>query len=110
MIPVMVAIWGFSALRFNLAFSVPFLIEMGKALPIAMGNTTITLGLSFANPAYHQKSAAYMINIQIVAFIVIGTMVLPDVVLDMPWLQMPLAWAVGLVLLYVGYRKLSNME
>ncbi|MCW3988965.1 MAG: hypothetical protein NWE88_02690 [Candidatus Bathyarchaeota archaeon] len=109
-VPVMVAIWGFSALRFNLVFSVPFLIEMGKALLIAMANSTITLGLSFANPAYHQKSAAYMINIQIVAFIVLGTMILPDIVLDMPWLQMPLAWAVGLVLLYTGYRKLSNME
>jgi len=44
------------------------------------------------------------------AFIVIGTMILPDMVLDMPWLQLPLAWAVGIVLLYIGYRKLSNME
>jgi len=109
-VPVMVAIWGFSALRFNLAFSVPFLIEMGKALLLAMANSTITLGLSFANPAYHQKSAAYMINVQVVAFIVLGTMILPDKFLDMPWLQMPLAWVVGMVLLYVGYWKLSNME
>jgi len=109
-VPVMVAIWGFSALRFNLAFSVPFLIEMGKALLIAMANSTITLGISFANPAYHQKSAAYMINIQIVAFIVIGTMILSDRVLDMPWLQMPIAWVMGVVLLYAGYRKLSTME
>jgi len=109
-IPVMVAIWGFSAWRFNLAFSVPFLMGMGNALLTAMGNATISMGLSFTNPAYTQKSTAYMINFQGIAFIVLGTMILPDMVLDMPWLQMPLAWAVGLVLLYTGYRKLSNME
>jgi len=51
-----------------------------------------------------------MINIQVVAFIVIGTMILPDKVLDMPWLHMPIAWAVGLAMLFLGYRKLSTME
>jgi len=39
-----------------------------------------------------------------------GAMILPDMLLDMPWLRMPIAWAVGLVLLFLGYRKLSTME
>ena len=66
--------------------------------------------LSFANPAYNQKSAAYMINFQVIAFIAMGAMILPDMLLDMPWLHMPIAWAVGIVLLYAGYRKLTTME
>jgi hypothetical protein len=109
-IPVMLAIWGFSALRFNLAFSVPFLIEMGSALLGAMANALMALGLSFTNPAYKQKSPAYMINFQLIAFLVMGTLVVPDLVLHMPWLHLPLAWAVGLVLFASGYRKLSTME
>jgi len=108
--PVMVAIWGFSAWRFNVAFSVPFLGGMGNALLIAMANAAMSMGLSFMNPAYHQKSPAYMINFQLIAFIAMGVMILPDMLLDMPWLHMPIAWAVGLVMLFLGYRKLSSME
>jgi hypothetical protein len=26
------------------------------------------------------------------------------------WLQVPMAWGVALVMLYMGYRKLSSME
>jgi len=109
-IPLMVAIWGFSAFRFNLAFSVPFLMEMGSALLVAMANALMALGLSFTNPAYSQKSTAYMINFQVVAFLVMGTLIIPDVVLHMPWLHLPLAWIVGLVLFFLGYRKMSSME
>ena len=109
-VPVMVAIWAFSAWRFNLAFSVPFLMEMGNALLIAMANSMMSMGLSFANPAFNQKSTAYMINFQMIAFIAMGAMIIPDMFLDMPWLHMPIAWAVGLVLLYAGYCKLTTME
>jgi hypothetical protein len=109
-IPVMVVIWVYSGLRFNIAFTTPFLMDMGYALLVACANIAISLGLSFVNPAYTQKSVAYMINFQVIAFIVIGCMIVPDMVFNMWWLQMPLAWAVGLVLLYLGHRKLSTME
>ena len=109
-IPVMVVIWGYSAWRFNLAFSVPFLMEMGNALLIAMANSMIAMGLSFANPAFNQKSGAYMINFQTIAFMAMGAMIIPDMFLDMPWLHMPIAWVMGVVLLLAGYRKLSTME
>ena len=109
-VPVMVAIWAYSAWRFDLAFSVPFLMEMGNALLIAMANSAMAMGLSFANPAFHQKSAAYMINFQTIAFMAMGAMILPDMLLDMPWLHMPIAWVMGVVLLLAGYRKLSTME
>ncbi|HUS77315.1 MAG TPA: hypothetical protein VM050_01435 [Patescibacteria group bacterium] len=109
-IPLIFAIWGFSALRFNLAFSAPFLMEMGGALLVAMANALMALGLSFTNPAYSQKSPAYMINLQVGVFLVMGTLIIPDLVFHMPWLHLPLAWAVGLVLFFLGYRKMSSME
>jgi hypothetical protein len=107
-IPVMVAIWVYSGLRFNVAFTTPFLMNMGYALLAAAANTT--MGLSFVNPVYTQKSAAYMINFQLIAFLAMGSIVIPDLVFHQEWLQMPLALAVGLVLLYLGHRKLSAME
>ena len=106
----MVAIWAYSAWRFNLAFSVPFLMEMGSALLIAMANSMMSMGLSFANPAFNQKSAAYMINFQTIAFLAMGAMIIPDMFLDMPWLHMPIAWVMGIVLLLAGYRKLTTLE
>ena len=109
-IPVMVVIWVYSGLRFNIAFTTPFLLDMGYALLVASANIAISLGLSFVNPAYKQRSAAYMINFQVIGFIVLGCMIVPDQVFHIWWLQMPLAWAVGLVLLYLGHRKLSTME
>ena len=60
--------------------------------------------------AFAQKSAAYMINFQIIAFLTMGSIVIPDLVFHQELLQMPLALAVGLVLLYLGHRKLSTME
>jgi hypothetical protein len=109
-VPVMVAIWAYSAWRFDLGFSVPFLMEMGNALLIGMANSAMAMGLSFANPAFHQKSGAYMINFQMIAFMAMGAMIIPDIFLDMPWLHMPIAWVMGVVLLFAGYRKLSTME
>ena len=109
-IPVMVVIWIYSGLRFNVAFTTPFLMDMGYALLAAAANTTMAMGLSFVNPVYTQKSAAYMINFQLIAFLTMGSIVIPDLVFHQEWLQMPLALAIGLVLLYLGHRKLSTME
>jgi hypothetical protein len=38
-----------------------------------------------------------------------GSLIIPDL-LHMGWLQVPMAWGVALVMLGLGYRKLSNME
>jgi hypothetical protein len=50
-----------------------------------------------------------MINMQLIAFIAMGSLIIPDM-LHMEWLQVPMAWGVALVMLYMGHRKLSNME
>ncbi|UCH57273.1 MAG: hypothetical protein JSV18_08075, partial [Candidatus Bathyarchaeota archaeon] len=83
---------------------------MGKALLMAAANVAMAMGLSLANPAYSQKSPAYIINFQGIAFLALGAMIIPDMVIHVEWLHMPLAWALGLTLLYLGYRKLSTME
>jgi len=83
---------------------------MGKSLLMAAANVAMAMGLSLANPAYSQKSSAYFINIQIIAFLVIGSLFIPDMVFHQEWLQMPFSWALGLIMLYLGYRKLSTME
>jgi len=51
-----------------------------------------------------------MINFQVIAFLAMGSIIIPDLVFHQEWLQMPLAFTVGLVLLYLGHRKLSTME
>jgi hypothetical protein len=109
-IPVMAVIWMYSGLRFNIAFTTSFILDMSYALLVAMANTMISLGLSFANPAYNQKSPAYIINFQVIGFLVLGCLIVPDMVLHMPRLHMPLAWVIGIVLLYLGHRKLTTME
>ena len=108
-IPFIVAIWAYTDWRFNLGLSVPFMLEMGEVLLVAMANATIAMGLALTNPAYHQKSMAYMVNFQVVAFIAMGSLIIPDV-LGVPRLHLPIAWMIGGILLFTGYRKLSTME
>ena len=77
---------------------------------MATANSAMAIGLSLVNPAWIQKSAAYMINMQLIAFLALGSLIIPDMVLGMESLQIPMAWGIGLLLLFLGYRKLSNME
>jgi hypothetical protein len=109
-LPFLTVIMLAGGLRFNVAFTQPYLLSMGKSLLMAVANVAIAMGLSLANPAYSQKSSAYIINFQVIAFLVIGSLIIPDMVLHQEWLQMPMAWALGLVMLYLGHRKLSTME
>ena len=109
-LPFMAVVMLVGGLRFNVAFTRPYLLSMGKSLLMAAANVAMAMGLSLANPAYSQKSSAYMINIQVIAFLVIGSLFIPDRVFHQEWLQMPFSWALGLIMLYLGYRKLSTME
>ncbi len=109
-LPFMAVVMLVSGLRFGVAFNWPYLANVGSSLLIAAANVSMAMGLSFANPAYSQKSASYMINFQLIAFLAFGAMIVPDLVLHMEWLHMPFAWALGLAMLYLGYRKLSTME
>jgi hypothetical protein len=109
-LPVLALNMGVTALRFDTGFSVPILVSIGRVLLMSAANSAMAIGLSLVNPAWVQKSPAYMINMQLIAFIAMGSLIVPDMVFHMEWLQIPLAWGVALVMLYLGYRKLSNME
>jgi hypothetical protein len=109
-LPVLALNMGVTALRFDTGFSVPILVSIGRVLLMSAANSAMAIGLSLVNPAWVQKSPAYMINMQLIAFIAMGSLIVPDMVFHMEWLQVPLAWGVALVMLYLGYRKLSNME
>jgi hypothetical protein len=109
-LPFMVVVMVTGSLRFNMAFTWPYLMSMGKSLLMAAANVCMAMGVSLANPAYNQKSPAYIINFQGIAFLAMGSIIIPDMVFHREWLQLPMAWAMGLTLLYLGYRKLSTME
>ena len=99
-----------TALRFNTGFTMPIIVSTGTVLLMAAANSGMAIGLSLVNPAWVQKSSAYMINMQLIAFLAMGSLIIPDKVFHQEWLQAPMAVGVGLVMLYLGYRKLSNME
>ena len=109
-LPLLAVIMVVNGLRFNVAFTWPYLMSIGSVLLRAAANVCLAMGVSLANPAYSQKSSAYFINVQIIVFLGMALMIIPDMVFHQKWLEIPLAWAVGLVLLYLGHRKLSNME
>ncbi len=73
---------------------------------MATANSAMVIGLSLVTPAWVQKSPAYMINMQLIAFLAMGSLIIPDMVFHQEWLQVPM----GLVMLYIRYWKLSNME
>jgi hypothetical protein len=99
-----------TALRFEPGFTAAFFLSTGKVLLMAAANSAMAIGLSLVNPAWVQKSPAYMINMQLIAFLAMGSLIIPDMVFHQEWLQVPMAWGVALVMLYMGYRKLSSME
>ena len=75
------------------------------------------LGLSLLNPAFSDKSGNYVTNLMITMFAIPnGLLLIPLIVFDLPLLQtlcyvtIPLSWLVGIVVLYLGKRKLSRIE
>jgi len=75
------------------------------------------LGISLLNPAFSDKSGNYWVNLMITMFAIPnGLFFIPLIVFDLPLLQtlcyvtIPLSWLVGIVVLYLGKRKLSRIE
>jgi hypothetical protein len=94
-------------------------------LLIAAATITFTIGLFLVNPAFHDKSGEFMINIQICVF---GVMI-PFFVLLIPLDQIlwdlfaiadalypvaviytALQWVMGITMLSLGAMKLNKME
>ncbi len=109
-IPFLAISMVFTALRFQIGFTSDFFISTAQVLLMATANSAMAIGLSLVNPAWVQKSAAYMINMQLIAFLAFGSLIIPDMVFGMESLQIPMAWGIGLLMLSLGYRKLNKME
>ncbi|MHA2112698.1 MAG: hypothetical protein ACW98W_14545 [Candidatus Hodarchaeales archaeon] len=90
---------------------------------IAIGVTLFALGLFLRNPAYHDKAPEFMINMQVIIFLVMipfffGLIFLNDFFSDLfdhPFyyivsLVAIINLVVGVLMLYIGGRNLAQME
>ncbi|MHA1945172.1 MAG: hypothetical protein ACXAC6_13465 [Candidatus Hodarchaeales archaeon] len=90
---------------------------------IAIGVTLFALGLFLRNPAYHDKAPEFMINMQVIIFLVMipfffGLIFLNDIFSDLfdhPFyyivsLVAIINLVVGVLMLYIGGRNLAQME
>ena len=80
-IPLLALNMVVTRLRFDPGFTVGFFVNTGKVLLMAAANSAMAIGFSLANPAWTQKSPAYMINMQIIAFLALGFIIVPKMVL-----------------------------
>jgi hypothetical protein len=89
----------------------------GSAILFVSAIVTFVLGLSLLNPAFSDKSSNYISNMMITIFVIPnGLFLLPLIVLNLPLLQVfwyiaiPCSWLLGVVMLYLGKRKLDRIE
>ena len=82
-------------------------------------NVPLALGLSLLNPEFSENARAQMfgliVNANIVMFASLGIFIGSMIVLDWGFfntllLQNTLIWLLGILLLYIGKRKLSRIE
>ncbi len=116
-VPIAAAITAVSTILSPQITFISLLTTTGLSMLFVAANVAFVLGLFLLNPAFSDKSANFMINFMITAFgISNGLILLPLIVLDLPLLHtlsyvtVPLSWLVGIVLLYLGKRKLSRIE
>ncbi len=115
-VPITVAITTVSTI---LSHQTTFALLVVTALAILFISAIVAfvLGLSLLNPAFSDKSGNYVTNLMITMFAVPnGLFLIPLIVFDLRLLQtlcyvtIPLSWLVGIVVLYLGKRKLSIIE
>lgn len=90
----------------------------GLAMLSAAATVTFVLGLFLLNPAFSDKSASYIINLNITIFgLSNGFFLVPIMLLGynnllstLSFVSIPLTWVAAIILLYLGYGKLSRME
>jgi hypothetical protein len=92
------------------AITVDLLLGIGNILLISVANVALGLGVALLNPAFSRKSGNFMVNIQIVVFWGVATFFIPRMIFHQPWLHLPMAVITGVVVLFLGARKLRNIE
>ncbi|MFX0086222.1 MAG: ABC transporter permease [Candidatus Hodarchaeota archaeon] len=101
------------------------LMNLGLSFLISSSTTIIVLGIFLLNPAYHDKAGEYMLNMQICVFGVIVPFFVCLIFLDQPLYDLfgiidafyytlvvysIFLWIMAGITLYLGARKLSNLE
>jgi len=116
-VPIAAVITAVSTILSPQTTFISLLTTIGLSILFVAANVAFVLGLFLLNPAFSDKSANFIINFMIIAFAVTnGLVLLPLIVLDLPLLHtmsyvtVPLSWLVGIVVLYLGKRRLSRIE
>lgn len=128
-LPIVAILASFAALRVPGIVLDGFLFNVLLIVLIAAGATIFTMGLFLLNPAYHDKDPSYMINIQIVVFVLIIPFMLSLILFGTffrdsfkmifgdqdPFFPSAIvltafAWIFGIFLLALGTKKLNNLE
>ncbi len=101
------------------------IFNVSLTLLIGAAAITMTLGLFLLNPAFHDKAGEFMINIQVCIFgalipffgLLIGLdqmlydmFGIVDALYPVAIVYIALQWILGLIMLSLGAKKLSNME
>jgi hypothetical protein len=101
------------------------LMNLGLSFMIASSTTIFTLGLFLLNPAYHDKAGEYMINVQICIFALLIPFFVCLMVLDQPLYDLfgivdafypilavysAILWIIAGLMVFLGAKKLSNLE
>jgi len=95
---------------------ISFLAITGLIMLSLAANVAFVLGLSLLNPAFSDKSGNYVLNLMIVMYGWIALFLIPLIVLDLGLLYtlcfvtIPLSWLAGIVILFLGKRKLMRSE
>ena len=96
------------------------LANTGLIVLTVAATVTFTLGLFLLNPAFSDKSGNYVLNLMIIMQGWAGLALLPLLAFrrmlglglyeSVLYLTVPMSWTVGIVLLYLGRRRLSRLE
>jgi hypothetical protein len=122
-IPIAAGVTLLLSLLSPIAPLVMLLLDSLFMLVFVAGYAMFVLGLFLLNPVFTEKSPRLAMNIMIAIFGAIGLWAIsllalsPEFVESSPWgmlylqlLQLPLAWLIGAVVLYLGTRRLSRIE
>ncbi len=120
-VPIAAAITAVSTILNPQTTFISLLATTGLAVVFVASNVAFVLGLSLLNPAFSDKSGNYVANLMITMFAIPnGLLLIPLIVLGRVfdfglyetflYVTLPFSWFMGIVLLYLGKRKLSRIE
>lgn len=102
---------------FGMDISIRFLLNTtGIIILTVFANVLLFLGLFLVNPAFSEKSGKYGLNIMVASFLQMFLFLLPLILLDFSifkaiyYVTIPIMFLLGIMLLYLGKRRLSAME